>query len=167
MGEILEEVKLWNTPIIGAYLLWRFSTGYCSTHPSGDAPVGLLHFIATAILTSPKLSGPISNKRANLQSYIRSFEDSKNSDILLSIHDRIKDKMAYTMKAIDIAVSRELLFWDFETAKLYPKNNLRKASRGNALRNSHEQNGNKAEILGKWFGKHNLADIAQYLKIVF
>jgi hypothetical protein len=167
MGEVLEEVKIWNTPIIGAYLLWRFTKGYTTMHPSGDAPIALLHFVALAILTSQKLSAPISNKRADLPSYIRSFEDSKSSDILLSIHERTKEKLAYTLKAIDIAVAQGLLFWDVETAQLYPKNQVKKPGRGNALKSIHEQNGNKAEILGNWFAKQDLASIANYLKIVF
>jgi len=167
MGEVLEEVKIWNTPVIGAYLLWRFTKGYTATHPSGDAPLGLLHFVAVAILTSQKLSAPVSNKRTDLQSYVRSFEDSKNSDILLSIHERTKEKLTYTLKAIDIAVAQGLLFWDTETAQLYPKSELKKPARGNALKSVHEQNGNKAEILGNWFGKHDVAGIANYLKIVF
>jgi len=100
MSEVLEEVKVWNTPIIGACLLWRFTSGYTSNHPNGDGPTGLLHFIATAILTNQRLSTPISNKRADLQSYVRSFEETKSSDLLLSIHERVKDKMSYTMKAL-------------------------------------------------------------------
>jgi hypothetical protein len=167
MGEVVEEVKVWNTPIIGAYLLWRFTTGYTASHPHGDAPIGLLHFVAGAILTSPRLSTPISNKRADLQSYVRSFEDSKSSDLLLSIHERTKDRLPYTMKAIDIAVGNGLLFWDLETAKLYPKSNLNKPKRGNALKSVNEQMGSKAEILGNWFGKHDLPTIANYLSIVF
>ena len=167
MGEVLEEVRIWNTPVIGAFLLWRFTNGYVATHPSGDAPVALLHFVASAILTSQKLSGPISNKRADLASYVRSFEDSKSSDILLSIHERTKEKRSYTLKSIDIAVSQGLLFWDIETAQLYAKSELKKPKRGNSLKSIHEQNGNKAEILGNWFGRQDLASIANYLKIVF
>jgi hypothetical protein len=167
MGEVLEEVRIWNTPVIGAYLLWRFTKGYTATHPSGDAPVALLHFVAVAILTSQQLSRPVSNMRADLPSYVRSFEDSKSSDILLSIHERTKARLAYTLKAIDIAVAQGLLFWDTETAQLYPKSELKKPARGNALKSIHGQNGKKAEILGNWFGKQDLASIANYLKIVF
>jgi hypothetical protein len=167
MGEVLEEVRIWNTPVIGAYLLWRFTKGYTANHPSGDAPVALLHFVAVAILTSQQLSAPVSNKRADLPSYVRSFEDSKSSDLLLNIHERTKEKLNYTLRAIDIAVAEGLLFWDVDTAQLYPKNELKKPRRGNALKSIHEQNGNKAEILGSWFGRQDLAGIANYLKIVF
>ena len=105
MGKLVEEVQQWNTPTIGAYLLWKFTTGYCDSHPNGDAPVALLHFLAMPLLTSKKLLEPISNRRNNLQSYVKSFEDSQNSDILLSIHERAKRNRKHTMDAIDIAVS--------------------------------------------------------------
>jgi hypothetical protein len=46
MDTIVDEVKLWNTPLVGAFLLWKFTQGYTENHPSGEAPIGLLHFIA-------------------------------------------------------------------------------------------------------------------------
>jgi hypothetical protein len=30
-----------------------------------------------------------------------------------------------------------------------------------------KRDGDRAEILGKWFSKHNLSSIAAYLKVVF
>jgi hypothetical protein len=47
LGQLVDEVKLWNTPIVGAYMLWKFTQGYCDGHPNGDAPIGLLHFVAS------------------------------------------------------------------------------------------------------------------------
>lgn len=169
LGDLAEEVRLWNTPAVGAYLLWKFTTGYCSEHSSGEAPIGLLHFIATAILTNKDLIKPISNQRDNLQSYIRSFDNSKtkSSDLLLNIHERIYAKREYTLASLDFAVANGLLVWDFETGKLYPRAIDKKPSRGKALKPCFEQDGKKAEILGKWFSQHSLATIAVYLKVAF
>src|SRR4051812_45238794 len=108
MGKLVEEVKIWNTPLLGAYMLWRFSQGYQEFHPKGEAPIGLLHFIANGIFTNGKLLNGISNSRPNLQSYVRGFEDAKESDLLLSIHERIKSKRKYTLASIDIAVAEGL-----------------------------------------------------------
>ncbi|MBG6233788.1 hypothetical protein IWX76_000343 [Pedobacter sp. CAN_A7] len=166
MGEIVEEVKLFNTPALGAYLLWKFTEGYTNGHKSGDAPIALHHFIASAILTSENLKVPISNKRENLQSYIRSFEDNKTSDLLLGIHERIKEKMHYTWSSIDIAVANGLLFWDVNTGKLYYKKQENQPKHGNAPKPSIKRDGEKAEILGKWFSEHDLTTITAYFKIL-
>jgi hypothetical protein len=167
LGKLVEEVKMWNTPINGAFLLWKFTQGYCNGHPHGDAPIGLLHFVASAILTNKELLKPISNQRDDLQSYARSFENTKDSDILLSIHQRIKDKREYTLAAIDIAVAEGLLVWDLESGKLYPRDIIKRPGRGKALKTKIKSEGDKAEILGKWFSKHDLSTIEAYLKVVF
>lgn len=166
MGLLIDEVKLWNTPLVGAFLLWRFTKGYCDNHPHGDAPVGLLHFIAYAILTNNKLIKPISNKRSDLQSYVRSFQDKFESDILLSIQQRIMDKKESALKSIDIAIAEGLLVWDLESGKLYSLELERKSERGKSLKSDLQKDGVKAEILGKWFSQHDLSTIAAYLKVV-
>lgn len=167
MGQLVEEVKLWNTPIIGAYLLWCFTKGYCSGHPSGDAPIALLHFLASAILTNKELLDPISDRRDSLQSYVRSFEDSKNSDILLSIQNRIKKKREYTLTAIDIAIGKGLLVWDVESGKIYPRELEHRSRRGCALKSKIKREGQKAMIFGRWLSKHDISTIEAYLKVVF
>jgi len=167
LSNLVEEVKIWNTPIIGAYLLWRFTQGYCAGHEVGDAPIGLLHFVASAILTNERLMLPVSNRRKNLQSYVRCFEDKKDSDILLNLQSRIKEKSGYTLAAIDIAISEGLLVWDVESGKLYPRELTKKAGSGKALRPKIKTDGNKAEVLGKWFSEHDLSTIGAYLKVVF
>jgi hypothetical protein len=162
----VEEVRLWNTPTIGAYLLWKFTLGYCDGHPNGDAPIGLLHFLASALLTSDKLLKPISGRRKDLQSYVRSFEDSKDSDILLSIQERAIEKREFTMASIDIAVAEGLLVWDVDSGKLYPCTVTKHPSRGKKLKSVHEKDGKIAAILGNWFAQHELATITNYLKVV-
>ena len=166
MGKLIEEVRQWYSPSVGAYLLWKFTSGYCDAHPNGDAPVGLLHFIAIPLLTSKRPLEPINNRRADLQSYVRSFEISKDSDILIGIHERAKRNRGYTMAAIDIAVSTGLIFWDADSGKLYPRKDVKRPRRGNALKTSFVRDGKKAEILGGWFAEHSISTIATYLKVV-
>ncbi len=167
MSQLVEEVKSWNTPLIGSYLLWRFTQGYCENHPHGEAPIGLLHFLASAILTNKKLSEPVSNQRKNLQSYVRSFESSNNSDILLTVQERIKEKREYTLAAIDVCLAEGLVVWDLETGKLYPHELKRQKIKGRSLKDSVKKIGDKAEILGKWFSEHSLSAIGTYFKVVF
>lgn len=166
MGKLIEEVKIWNTPLLGAFMLWRFSQGYQESHLKGEAPIGILHFIANGIFTNEKLLNGISNSRPNLQSYVRGFEDAKESDLLLSIHERIKLKRMYTLQSIDIAVSEGLVVWEKDSGRIYPRQVTAIPKRGNALKVIHQRNGFKAEILGKWFADHTLSSITNYLKIV-
>lgn len=163
---LAEEVREWNTPLYGAYLLWDFTTAYCAAHPSGDAPVGILHFIAAPILANPTLSNTVSDRRANLQSYVQGFEDKKSSDILLSLQDRIKIRRRNTLLAIDAAIYAGLLSWDAESGKLYPHTLPQKPHRGKSIRPSIANNGKKARILGKWFSEHDITTIASYLRVV-
>ncbi|TYS13250.1 hypothetical protein FZC78_22020 [Rossellomorea vietnamensis] len=166
MGKLVEEVRLWNTPTIGAYLLWRFSRGYIRGHSTGDSPNGLLHFIAMPILLNRRLIEPITRKRSGLQSYVRSFIDNKNSDILFSIHDRVDQKKEYTLSAIDIGISQGLLYWDTESGGIHPRDIEVKVGRGKALKKKFKQDGDKAEILGEWFAQHDLYTVIKYLKVV-
>lgn len=166
MSRLLEEVREWNTPIVGAYLLWRFSTGYSQKHPNGAAPVAILHFIASAILTNGPLSEIISGRRPNLESYVRSFHENKQSDILACLHQRIMEKRTYTMNAIDIAVSSGFLAWDCEQATLHPRSTPRAKRGGRKLSETIVSQGNKAEQLGNWFAAHDIQSIASYLGVV-
>ena len=120
MGQLVEEVRAWNTPLIGAYLLWRFSSGYCKGHPNGDAPIVLLHFVAIGILTSAEMAVPISKRRDDLQSYVRHFESEQKVDLLISLQNKISGKKEYTLDSLDVASSTGLLSWDSSTAKIYP-----------------------------------------------
>lgn len=162
---LAEEVKTWNTPLVGAYQLWQFTLGYCEAHPSGDAPVGLLHFIAGPILASPQLSETISHRRKNLQSYALGFEDKKCIDVLLGLQFRIQSRKRQTLNAIDAAICAGLLVWDTDSGKLYPRH-VAKAKRGRTLRAGLKREGEKAKILGSWFAAHELPAIAAYLKVV-
>lgn len=112
MSKLSDEVKNWNTSILGAYYLWCFTKGYTENHKHGEAPVALLHFIAIAILTNRNLSERISNRRNGLPSFVKSFEDDKEIDKLISIQEIISKKKHYTLESIDIAVSQGLLVWD-------------------------------------------------------
>lgn len=162
---LVEEVRTWNTPLVGAFQLWQFTQGYCEAHPTGDAPLGLLHFIAGPILASSQLSETISNRRKSLQSYAFGFEDKKCVDLLLGLQRRIQNRRRQTLDAIDAAICAGLLVWDIKSGKLYPRSTP-KAKHGASLRSSLKREGEKAKILGSWFAAHDLPAIAAYLKVV-
>jgi hypothetical protein len=167
LGQLVDEVNVWKTPTVGAYLIWRFTDGYCKGHPESEAPIALLHFLAIAIVTNKKLIAPISNKRKDLQSYINSFEQAKDSDLLLSVQDRIRDKLEYTLASIDMAIAQGIIAWDVVSGKIYSKDLIKKEKHETKLSGIIKKDGDKAEILGKWFSKHDLLTIAAYFKVVF
>ncbi|MHA6846951.1 three component ABC system middle component [Ralstonia syzygii] len=162
---LAEEVRTWNTPLLGAYQLWEFTRGYCDSRADGDAPVGLLHFIAGPILASPQFSEAVNNRRKNLQSYALSFEDKKRVDVLVGLQSRIESRKHHTLAAIDAAICAGLLVWDSESGKLYPRQ-APSASRGRNLRPALKREGEKARLLGAWFAAHDLPTIVAYLKVV-
>lgn len=163
---LAEEVRQWNTPLVGGYLLWQFTLGYCQNHKNGDAPTGVLHFIAIAILTSTQLNETVSDRRKNLQSYVNGFEDLKRTDLLISIQDRIAARKQYTLSALNSAIAAGLLVWDVESGKIYPQTITKKTSRGKSLRQQMVKEGKRAAILGKWFSEHDTPTIASYLRVV-
>ena len=166
MSKLLEEVQQWNSPAVSAYLLWKFTEGYCSARSNADAPVALLHFLVYPILTSKRLLEAVSNRKPNLQSYVLSFEKQKNSDDLVNIHDMVSRNRSNAMNSIDMAVSTGLLFWDSESGKLHPRKETGRPRKGNSPRKDCVRNGKKATILGTWFAEHEISTIATYLKVV-
>ncbi len=166
MGVLIDEVQEWNSPVLGAFLLWKFTVGYSDAHASGESPPVILTFLALPLLTSVNLSETISNRRVNLQSYIMGFEDLKESDLLVGVHERVRRMRSYTTAAIDIATSLGLVYLDVNSGKLFAASGLRKPRRGNSLKPSVTRLGKKAEILGGWFSQHGVETIATYLRVV-
>ncbi|WP_286805563.1 MULTISPECIES: three component ABC system middle component [unclassified Marinimicrobium] len=166
MSNLVEEVRVWNTPIVGSYVLWRFTTGYTDHHSEGNPPVLLLHFLASAILTNKRLSDPVTNLRNDLASYARSFTDKGDVDLFLSIQDRVNKTKSYTLSSIDLAIHHGLLFLNPEDACLYPKTLTGKPRRGMTPKQSVKSLGNKAETLGKWFSAYSVSQVSTLLKVV-
>jgi hypothetical protein len=166
MSNLVEEVRVWNTPVVGSYVLWRFTQGYTDHHSEGQSPVLLLHFLASAILTNKRLSEPVNNLRKDLASYARSFTDKKDVDLFLSIQDRITKTRFYTLASIDLAIQHGLLFLNPEDGCLYSKNLSGKPSRGMAPKQSVKALGNKADTLGRWFSAYSVSQVSTILKVV-
>lgn len=167
MSKLVEEVRIWNTPVVGAFLLWKFASGYSEHHAYGDAPSALLHFLALAILTSPPLLDTISRRRPNLQSYARGFEEKGRTDLLLGIQERVRLKRKFTLASIDVAVANGLLVWDAEEGKLYARALRNGLSRGCRPKGTMEKVGQCAIVLGAWFSEHDIGTIGTYLGVAF
>lgn len=160
---LVEEVREWNTPIVGAYLLWRFTKSYCRNHPEGQAPVMILHFIAEAILSSDELLKLMKSRRG-LASYIRHFNTAQKTDLLANLSHRIYERRERVLAVIDIALATGLLALDSGTATLYPVS-IRSPKGGRRVSKTMNDLGKKAEMLGTWFAKENFTNIVHNLGV--
>lgn len=165
MSRLVEEYEEWNTPLIGAFLLWGFNKSYVGNHLTGEAPVVIEDFIAYSLLMSKSYNERITNRITTIASYIQSFTIKKQSDILATLVSKINEDKEITLKAIDFAVSYGLLVWDCETAKLYPKSlddNQMSVLKDLPIMKLQK----KAEILGKWFSQVNLNTLLSLFGVV-
>jgi len=165
MSSLVEEYEEWNTPLIGAFLLWAFNKSYVGNHLTGEAPVVIEDFIAYSLLMSKNYNERITNRTTTVAAYVQSFTDKKQSDILASLVSKINEDKEIALKSVDFAVSFGLLVWDCETAKLYPKSlddNQMSVLKNLPIMKLQK----KAEILGKWFSQVNLNTLLSLFGVV-
>ena len=166
MAILLDEYREWNTPVVGAYLLWRFSAGYVNANPRHTPPPFLLHCVVTALLRGRAYSNAIDHS-LSLHAFAMRLVKDGYADKLETLHDRVKSFLDYTLQAADMAVYRRMLTWDAESASLVPLK-IGKVKRATAeLSKSVQRLGNRAERLGKWMGPLELSTIALDLGVKF
>lgn len=165
MGDYRRDWELWHTPLIGAFLLWKFALGYQAKSHDGEAPNPTLLFVAAAILTSPALSKPINSNRLGLSSYAFSFKDEHNDIVLEGLTQRIKDRAEYTMRAIDAALTANLFSTVDGCFVAIPREPVSGAAK--LCRKTIGALGSKAETLGGWFAERRPSEISLYLGVEF
>jgi len=166
MAILLDEYNEWNNPVVGAYLLWRFSSGYANAHPEHLAPPLLLHFVVVALLRGRVYSDAIDHA-LSLHAYAAKFVTGGYADKIEALHGKVQSHLPYTMQSIDMAISRCILALDVDGARLVPLD-IGKQKRGSgALSRSVQRLGNRAEKLGKWMAPLELSTIALDLGVKF
>lgn len=164
MGRLEDEYKEWNTPVIGSYLLWQFCIGYYEN--SERAPSIIEATFAYVLLTDKDYLDNITGHKPNFSSFIRSFTKEKQSDLLLCFSEKLKEKIEYAFKAVDIAVAAGLIAWDSEKATLIPIMKLKNKTGTARLGSAIKANKKKANLLGKWFSKNNIEIISNSLGVI-
>lgn len=164
MGRLEEEYKEWNSPVIGAYMLWQFCIGYYDN--SERKPSIIEATFAYVLLTDKDYLDNITGHKPNFSSFIRSFTKEKQSDLLLCFSEKLKEKIDYAFKAVDIAVAAGLIAWDSENATLIPITKLRNKKGTLQLGSAIKANKNRAKLLGKWFSQNNIEIISNSLGVI-
>ena len=166
MAQLLDEFREWNTPVVGAYLLWRFTSEYMNHREDAAPPSFLLHCVASAILTSPVYTEAIIHARS-LHGYSQYFIEHGLADKLERLHYRVAKLLPYTKKAVDIAVDRHLLVWDTQNGALLPVAIGKQAKGSAVLSPSVMRTGKLAATLGKWLASATLNTITIELGVRF
>lgn len=167
--------KVWNSPVVGAYLLWKFSVGYCLRYPKSEnaltkvasAPHMALAFPALAILMQPKFSNRIADKFVTLEEWVRHFVVSCHRNVFASLTKDIIFRKQMILESIDMAYTTRLLDGSSDSGMMSPlldnesKKMLQHASK---FRNDL---GKKAELLGMWFSFEEPSKISRLLEVKF
>ena len=166
MGALSDEYREWNTPVVGAYLLWRFTKGFMSERSGAEPPSFLWHCVAAAIVSSATYSDVIDHARS-LHKYSQYFIANGMADKLEKLHYRVQKLLPYTKRAVDIAVNRHMLVWDVQNGALLPVD-LGSQAKGSAqLSSSIKDLGRKADRLGQWCSKVDLNALTIELGVKF
>ena len=174
MGVLDEDYRIWNTPVVGAFLLWRFAWGYQGAPkeygetrciPAKPAPF-LLMCIVSVILRGRAYFRSVGRIRT-LHGYTTRLVDDGKGDKLVELHSRIKGRFNFTMRSVDLAVNRRLLEWDVEQAGLVPLENNELLKRSKELVGGVKDLGDKAFRIGRWMSGKTLTEIAFELGVKF
>lgn len=163
MNSIEEEVRIWNTPLVNGYFLWRFVSGYADAHPSHEPPTVILCVIALTIMSDETLYEPINSRKKRLSAYVYSFVKEKKADALATLHLLIGESKYMCIDAIDAATAAGVVVWDVEHGALAPGDFIEVDAKRCGKRN--KANGDRAELLGRWFSELNLNQIVTLLGV--
>lgn len=158
--------SMWDSPIGGAYLIWRFVAGYAAVRDSGSNM--LLVYPALAILMNSSFAVEI-RRASNLADFAFAFHDSsgKKAKSLSGLQERIIEQRDWTLKSIEFALVTRLVELNPETATLRVVLEKESTSSENLARDFKDNEGLNAELLGGIFAHTQDNDIAYYLGVKF
>lgn len=157
--EINEFVILQN-PIIGSHILHEFSKRYSSEKKEGIKLPFL--FTVLPIVFSKEYSNDISVKNFKIGSMLKSL----NNESLYwdTLQQRMVDFSDITFQSLNIAFATSLLFYDKQTARIFPNNSKFFKPTD---KKDYDKMIKTANRLGHWFGLLQDEEICSYLNISF
>ena len=162
---LLEEV--WDSPLGGAYLIWRFVSGYAGVRAPG--PNALLLYPAMALVLDASFATQICGGDDNLDDFAFAFHDSsgKAAKSLAGLQDRIVGLREWTLKSLEFAMVTRLVELNPETGEVIPVLKKEVSESSKLARDFKDNEGLKAENLGGIFARTKDVDIAYYLGVKF
>jgi hypothetical protein len=157
-----------QNPAICAVILWRFVVAYSSAQESRNPCPLILAFVPIPLVLSQEISDVIAGTQ--LRSGMRAFSakftktSSDSTDILLSLHDRVRGGRELSLSAMHLARACQLIDIDTRAASVYP---LSSADMKGLAPNSISSLLRAAEKLGGWCATLSLHEISQALRIQF
>ena len=172
MGDI---DSIWNSPVVGAYLLWKFSCGYCNKYPESGkvlskvapAPHMAWAFPALAILMQPKFSNYIKEKYDTLEQWVRFFVAESHRNVFGSLTKDIIFRKQMILESIDMAYTTHLLGGTAERWVMKPLLEEEVKDMQSYSKRFRGDLGKKAELLGMWFSFEEPSKISRLLEVTF
>lgn len=157
---------MWDSPIGGAYLIWRFVRGYQQINEAG--PNVLLLYPAIAIVLNRRLAKEISHSWS-LVDFAYAFQDSsgKNTKTLTGLHEQICNQKGWVLKSIEFALVTRLVELNPSTGLVSAVLQSENPTSRTTARKFKDSDGLKAELLGKMFANTKEGSIAYYLGVKF
>lgn len=156
----------WQSPLTGAYLLWRFVRGFCSQDEKGVNVI--LAYPALALAISDEFSRDVMQS-SSVADFAYSFHDSAGRRVrsLAGLQERIANLKGWVLKSIEFACVTRLIELDPATARLklvLQEENPESADLANCYK---KKEGLVAEKVGALFAREDASKIGYYLGVQF
>ena len=155
---------VWNSPVVGAYLLWRFVLGY--HQESGVYPNMALAFPAVTILMQPQFTDELSPRIRSLEGYVKKLVEKSKRGYLNDLGNDIREHKDSILAVIETAVVLEMVSVNYENGTLETSRKETKELAKFAA-DFRKEMGGKAETLGKRFGAVSAETVCNLLGVYF
>lgn len=154
--------ELWNSPLVGAYLLWRFALGYKGY--CGRPPNIALAFPALTILSLPKYSDSIKESFQTLERWVSHFIETDHRNVMSDLGNDIRERREFLLSSLDMAFTSELVDGWRCPGVLDPVSIDEKRTGAHAIR-FRKDFGVVAGRLGRWFAMVSPRDVTRILEV--
>ncbi len=167
MSVLSREVRFTQNPALGASLQWRFACGYGGSHPTAaHTPLPLLFLVVPIVLHEATLSFIAGTQRASgLRACVAKFGESASAkqDVLLAIHDRVRQWRDLSLESLRMALAARLLHLTLEGTVLPLSQTEPISGIPPTIRKLHRA----SEKLGCWCGQLTLHELSNLLRLRF